>query len=87
MVDFTKSKGMDPIVRQNRGPGMNLGLKKPRYGFKKAKIKDTSKARSAAKSTLGVDALLAGLKADSPERALSGPTVAYIGPASMLRQN
>lgn len=26
---------MKPAVRQMRGPGMNLGLKKPRAGFKK----------------------------------------------------
>lgn len=30
MTDLTKSKGMKSTVRQMRGPGMNLGLKKPR---------------------------------------------------------
>lgn len=30
MKGFTKSAGGESAVRQKRGPGMNLGLKKPR---------------------------------------------------------
>lgn len=33
MKDFTKSPGRKNAVRQVRGPGMNLGLKKPRKGY------------------------------------------------------
>ena len=33
MKDFTKSSGAKSAVRQKRGPGMNLGLKKPRKNF------------------------------------------------------
>ena len=39
MAIGSKTKGPKPAVRQTRGPGMNLGLKKPRFG-KFAKVKD-----------------------------------------------
>lgn len=43
--DYTKStsSGLKPAVRQFRGPGMNLGLKKPRRGY-------IPKPKDAAKS-------------------------------------
>lgn len=40
MANLSKSPkipGFKPAVRQDRGPGMNLGLKKPRFGMKKVK--------------------------------------------------
>jgi hypothetical protein len=33
MKDFTKSRGMKSAVRQVKGPGMNLGMKKPRKSY------------------------------------------------------
>lgn len=33
MKDFTKTSGVKSMVRQKRGPGMNLGLKKPRKNY------------------------------------------------------
>lgn len=33
MKDLTKSAGGRKAVRQVKGPGMNLGLKKPRKGY------------------------------------------------------
>lgn len=35
---------MKPAVRQTKGPGMNLGLKKPRFGFSTPKPYVPSKA-------------------------------------------
>lgn len=47
--------GGEPAVRQMRGPGMNKGLKKPRYGqFPKgdaSESRPTSTARSTKKLT------------------------------------
>ncbi len=39
---------MKAAVRQMRGPGMNLGLKKPRFGFTEPKPYVPSKATKAA---------------------------------------
>ena len=33
MKDYTKSSGRKNAVTQIKGPGMNLGLKKPRKGY------------------------------------------------------
>ncbi|MGI9137159.1 MAG: hypothetical protein ACR2JS_08925 [Candidatus Nanopelagicales bacterium] len=33
MKDYTKSSGSKSAVRQVKGPGMNLGLKKPRKNY------------------------------------------------------
>ena len=48
----TKSKSFgEPAVRQKRGPGMNLGLKKPRYGkFPDPMKEDKPASKKSAKS-------------------------------------
>lgn len=54
-------------IKQTRGPGMNLGLKKPRFG-KFSATDDAPKAKSAAKTASGRDAAL-------PD----GPVMSYLG--------
>jgi hypothetical protein len=44
--------GSEPAVRQMRGPGMNKGLKKPRFGFTKpAQSRSTSTPSGTKKLT------------------------------------
>lgn len=53
MTDFTKSKGTKSAVRQKRGPGMNLGLKKPRKNtFPKVEPYSPSKAMKKAQKVV-----------------------------------
>lgn len=48
-----KSKSaVAPAVRQTRGPGMNLGLKKPRFG-KSSKADTAPEAKSGPKTASG----------------------------------
>lgn len=50
MAIGSKSKGSKPAVRQTRGPGMNLGLKKPQFG-KFKKVKDAAPSKKSDKSS------------------------------------
>lgn len=53
MKDFSKSSGMKSAVRQKRGPGMNLGLKKPRKNtFPKVEPYQPSKAMKKAQKVV-----------------------------------
>jgi hypothetical protein len=65
-----KSKaGGTPAVRQTRGPGMNLGLKKPRFG-KFSKEKPVSEAKSGPRTASGRTPSLPG----DPELSYLGRT-------------
>ena len=53
MKDYTKTGGMKSAVRQKRGPGMNLGLKKPRKNtFPKVEPYEPSKAMKKAQKVV-----------------------------------
>jgi hypothetical protein len=56
--------GKGPVVRQMRGPGMNLGLKKPRHGYIK-KPKEYTPSKELRGNTM-VDTG-SYLPADKPE--------------------
>lgn len=56
-------------VRQMRGPGMNLGLKKPRFGFKKPDdVSPKSEAMAEAASYLTSDQLASLGKPRAPRK-------------------
>lgn len=50
MAIGSKTKAPKPAVRQTRGPGMNLGLKKPQFG-KFKKVKDAAPSKKGDKSS------------------------------------
>ena len=50
-MDYKKppKAGGEPAVRQMRGPGMNKGLKKPRFGFTKVSPTESRPAPASTK--------------------------------------